>query len=90
MTDMLTTAEVADRLGVSPRVVRYLAETGQLRPARRIPVGRGVLMFDAAAVDAFRLNRAAELAEAAERWAPPAPAPALTVAPVGNLSAAKR
>lgn len=48
---LLTTAEVAQRLGISPRTVTRMARAGvnhdlALKPAETVPGGRGVLLFD--------------------------------------------
>jgi excisionase family DNA binding protein len=53
MSAELTTQEVADLLGVSPRYVRALREGGRLT-ARR-PVG-GQWLYDAARVEALRVQ----------------------------------
>lgn len=71
---MLTTAEVAERLRVSPRTVTRMATDGTLKPADRVPGGRGVLLYDpkdVALVEAERQKaeapaRAAALREAAD------------------------
>lgn len=71
---MLTTAEVAERLRVSPRTVTRMATDGTLKPADRVPGGRGVLLYDpedVARVETERQKteapaRAAALREAAD------------------------
>jgi excisionase family DNA binding protein len=58
-TEEITTTEVAEILGVSPRTVTRYVENGKLTPIRRVPGGRGVLLYNRRDVD--RLNP--------DRWA---------------------
>lgn len=50
---LLTVSQVADKLGVSERTVRNLADCGKLQPSR-IGKGRGTLRFAPADLDAYR------------------------------------
>lgn len=50
---LLTTAEVAERLGVSARTVARYAEAGELPVAQRLPGTTGALLFDLAEVEKF-------------------------------------
>ena len=60
MTDLVTSAEAADILGVRNRstVNRYVAE-GKLVPVRKLPGLTGAFLFDRAAVLSFKEERAA-------------------------------
>jgi excisionase family DNA binding protein len=49
MHQLLSTADVADLLGVSPRTVTRLRDSGELRPVRV----RGLVRFDPVDVVAF-------------------------------------
>jgi len=46
MSDFLTTAEVAERLGVSPSAISYRVRAGTLTPAMKMPGKRGAFLFD--------------------------------------------
>lgn len=52
---LLTTGDVAHRLGVSPETVRFWERVGRL-PA--VKTERGTRLFQASDVDAWRLQRA--------------------------------
>lgn len=56
MTQPLTTAEAAERLGTSTRSIHRMVEDGRLEPAFKAPGVRGAMFFNPADVD--------ELAEA--------------------------
>lgn len=51
LADLVSTAEAATRLGISPREIRQLAQRGRL-PAQRI--GARTLAFDPADLDAYQ------------------------------------
>ena len=51
--ELLTTAEVAARLGVDVRTVARWVNAGRLRPAVQGPGLRGARLFDPAEVDRF-------------------------------------
>lgn len=53
---LLTTAETADALGKSVRTVQYYVQTGRLVPALQAPGINGAYFFDAATVEALRLD----------------------------------
>ena len=53
MNEMLTTAEAAQVLGTSPRMVQYFVREGRLKPARK--VGRQ-LVFDPMTLAEFKPN----------------------------------
>lgn len=53
ISNLMTTKDVARRLGVSPRTVQRRVEAGGLRVAHRMPGYRGDLLFDPADVDAL-------------------------------------
>jgi excisionase family DNA binding protein len=50
---LLSTAETADRLGVSVSTVTRLAESGRLPIAHRMPGKTGAMLFEEADVDAL-------------------------------------
>lgn len=50
--DFLTTADVADRLGVSVRQVARMVDSGALRPAVKLPGLRGPFLFSEATISA--------------------------------------
>lgn len=50
---LLTTAQVAERAGVSARTIMRWAEAGHLPIAQRLPGKTGSLLFSEAAVAAF-------------------------------------
>jgi DNA-binding transcriptional MerR regulator len=56
---LLLTAEVASTLGITPRHVARLAETGVLEPAIRLNGLRGALLFHAADVEQLLEERQA-------------------------------
>lgn len=46
VTELLTTKEVAERLGVSVPTVIRRAQTGKLKVARQLPGATGAYLFD--------------------------------------------
>lgn len=52
--DLLTTADVAQILGVNVRTVNRMADDGRLRVAVKLPGLRGPRLFDRADVDAVK------------------------------------
>lgn len=54
MVDLMTTGQVAQRLGVSPERVRQLAREGRLLPSEVTSLGR---LWARETVDAFRNQR---------------------------------
>ena len=46
MSDFITTAEVAERLGVSPSAISYRVKAGTLKPVIKMPGKRGAFLFD--------------------------------------------
>lgn len=62
LSDLLTTKQVADRLGRTVRQVHGLVERGELTPADRLPPPRGALFFHPAEVDRYIAVAAAEAA----------------------------
>lgn len=50
-TQLLTTAEVAEILGCSPRTVARMADNGELEAAHKHNGLRGAYLFEKAAVD---------------------------------------
>lgn len=59
ITDLLTTADVADRLEVSVYHVSRLVRDGKLTPAHQLPGTTGARLFDEAEVDRFLTARKA-------------------------------
>ena len=57
MHELLTTSEVADKLGVDRSWVTRLVASGRLVPAMRLPGRTGALLFDPADVDAMLTTR---------------------------------
>jgi excisionase family DNA binding protein len=51
--NLLSTAEAADRLGVSVRTVTRWAESGRLPVAHRMPGVTGAMLFEESAVDSL-------------------------------------
>lgn len=62
---LLSTAETAERLGVSVSTVTRLAESGRLPIAHRMPGKTGAMLFDASDVDAYTKAAPAEAGDAA-------------------------
>ena len=56
--ELLTTAEVAERLGTTPRTVNRWASSGRLAVALRLPGVTGPNLFDPEVVDAFAIEAA--------------------------------
>ena len=59
MSRLLTTAEAATRLGVSPRQVARLVARGELVSAQKLPGTYGAYLFRAEDLTAWRKSRAA-------------------------------
>lgn len=53
MHELLTTSEVAEKLGVDRSWVTRLVSSGRLVPAMRLPGRTGALLFDPADIDAM-------------------------------------
>lgn len=51
MQDLLTTAEVAEQLGVSPSAISRRVAKGELKPAAKGPGKRGAFLFDPRVVE---------------------------------------
>lgn len=62
---LLSTAETADRLGVSVSTVTRLAESGRLPIAHRMPGKTGAMLFDESDVDSYAKAGAASAGDAA-------------------------
>ncbi len=58
MTELLTTAEVAERLQTTPRTINRWASSGRLPVALRLPGATGANLFDPEVVDAFAAGAA--------------------------------
>lgn len=56
---LLTTAEVAQRLGVDVRTVHRMVASGRLTPVQKLPGRTGSYVFSAAAVEAVAPEREA-------------------------------
>lgn len=56
---LLTTTEAARMLGVSSRMARHLAGTGQLATAQRLPGAKGARLFTTTEVERLRREREA-------------------------------
>ena len=63
ITDLLTTADVAERTGLTVYTISRLVREGKLTPAHQLPGTTGARLFDKAEVDRFLSARKA--AEAA-------------------------
>ena len=62
LNGLLTTAEVADLLGVSVATVNRHARSGQLRADAQMPGSKGARLFHPSEVARFRSDMAAEAA----------------------------
>ena len=51
MQDLLTTAELAEQLGVSPSAISRRVKKGDLQPAAKAPGKRGAFLFSAEVVE---------------------------------------
>ena len=51
MEELLTTAELAARLGVSPSAISRRVAAGTLKPVRKMPGKRGAFLFDASQIE---------------------------------------
>ena len=49
--ELMTTAELSESLGVSPRQIARLVSDGKINPSRQLPGLRGAFLFDASADD---------------------------------------
>jgi excisionase family DNA binding protein len=58
--ELLTSPQVALRLGCSTRTVHRLVTSNTLTPAHQLPGPNGAFLFDAADVEAYREQRATE------------------------------
>jgi len=58
MEGTLTTAEVAERLKVTPSAVSLMVKRGDLKPALKLPGIRGAFLFDTASIEALTEGRA--------------------------------
>ncbi len=58
ITDLLTTADVAERTGITVHHVSRLVREGKLTPAHQLPGATGARLFDEAEVDRFLAERA--------------------------------
>ena len=52
-TDLITTAQAAARLGVTPTTIINHMKAGRLVPVAKLPAVTGTYLFDAADVDAL-------------------------------------
>ncbi|NAZ17899.1 helix-turn-helix domain-containing protein [Glutamicibacter soli] len=52
-SELIVTAEVAERLGVTPRHVSRLVDEGKLAPVFKAPGIRGAYLFDRTEVEAL-------------------------------------
>jgi excisionase family DNA binding protein len=59
MTDLLTTAQVADLRGVSVRTIHRLVADHKLTPAVKLPGGTGAYLFHRDDVEALDIKRGA-------------------------------
>lgn len=62
--DLLTTKQVADRLGVTVKTVHRWVETGKLAQAAKLGEKTGARLFDPSEVGRFETERATEATEA--------------------------
>jgi len=56
-TELLTSPQVAHRLGCSVRTVHRLVESDELIPAQKLPGPNGAFLFDAADVEMYARQR---------------------------------
>lgn len=54
MEATLTTAQIAERLGITPSGVSRMVHRGKLTPAIKLPGIRGAFLFDEASVEALQ------------------------------------
>jgi predicted DNA-binding transcriptional regulator AlpA len=63
--ELLTSPQVAHRLGCSTRTVHRLVTSEDLIPAHRLPGPNGAFLFESAAVEELRIQRGATAEDAA-------------------------
>ena len=66
ITDLLTTADVAERTGITVHHVSRLVREGKLTPAHQLPGATGARLFTEAEVARFLAERAEAAREAAK------------------------
>ncbi|MGP4975834.1 helix-turn-helix transcriptional regulator [Brachybacterium tyrofermentans] len=64
---LLTSSEVAERLGISRQTVAWRVARGQLAPAQQLPGRSGAYLFDADQIAALAADHAAALTAEAAR-----------------------
>lgn len=57
MTNLLTTAEVAAVLGVTPSAVNHAVARGRLKPSKKLPGRTGARLFTPAHIKAYKDTR---------------------------------
>ncbi|MGP5715694.1 helix-turn-helix transcriptional regulator [Brachybacterium tyrofermentans] len=64
---LLTSGEVATRLGIARQTVTWRVARGQLTPAQKLPGARGGYLFTAEHIDEVAAEQAAALTDEARR-----------------------
>jgi excisionase family DNA binding protein len=59
--ELQTTAQVAERLGLTPRTIARMVDDGRITAATKLPGERGAYLFDPAEVDRVAAELAADL-----------------------------
>ena len=57
---LMTTAEVAEKTGATVRTVARWAESGKLKPLKKLSGARGAYVFDGATVESFMKHSLAD------------------------------
>lgn len=64
-TDLVSTTQAAEQLGVSIRTIHRLAQSGRLHVAHKLPTGTGAYLFYKADIDAYLEAKSRKTAKSA-------------------------